>query len=90
MNVPIVDRLAQALTNLDIRWKGQRRPKAFYLVGEDWSAFIATNPPTIETMFGNNPPVKVTDPSFNGVPVRQSQSRLQSRLYDNTTTGRAI
>jgi hypothetical protein len=90
MTPAIVDRMALALADLDSRWAGRRRPKAFYLMPDDWAAFTAREWPTIRTMFGNNPPIEVTDPAFNGVPVRLSSSKIQSRLYDNTTTGRAI
>lgn len=77
------------MVDLDKRWAGKRRPKAFYLIADDWRDFMATEPPSVETMFGNNPPIKVIDPAFKGVPVRESTGK-ESRLYDNTTTGRAV
>lgn len=86
----ILDRMETALADLDRRWAGKRRPKAFYLLADDWAAFMATDPPTVQTMFGNNPPTLVTDPAFREIPVRESTGRTASRLYDNTTTGRAI
>ena len=85
----ITARMGFALADLAQRWGGKRRPKAFYLNADDWQAFIATEPPTIETMFGNNPPRRVTDPAFRGLPVRQSPSRT-SRIYDSTQQGRAL
>jgi hypothetical protein len=85
----VVERMSHALAELDKRWAGKRRPKAFYLVADDWRDFMATNPPTIQTMFGNNPPTLVTDPAFRETPVRESTGKV-SRLYDSTTTGREI
>jgi hypothetical protein len=89
MSVAVHHRLECALATLEQRWRGKRRPKAFYLNASDWNAFIASDPPTIDTMFGNNPPRRVTDPAFRGVPVRESTSKL-SRLYDHTTAGRVL
>jgi hypothetical protein len=85
----VVSRMEQSLRDLDRRWKGKRLPKAFYLCPDDWLAFAATDPPTVETMWGNNPPTKVTDLAFQDLPVRQSTAKV-SRLYDHTSTGRAI
>ena len=86
----IVARMESSLTDLEKRWSGRRRPKAFYLKADDWDAFIAANDwPTVRTMFGNNPPREVVDPSFNGLPVRQSKGR-DSRLYDQSSAGRQI
>jgi hypothetical protein len=84
----IDDRLAAALADLHRR-SPTRRAKAFYLNESDWAAFTATERPTIGTMFGNNPPRKVNDPVFEGVPVRASRS-AKSRLYDHTASGREI
>jgi hypothetical protein len=81
--------MAAALTALDLRWKGKRLPKAFYLNADDWRHFMATRPGTVETMFGNNPPVLVKDAAFQDIPVRESTARV-SRLYDHTSTGRGI
>lgn len=84
----INDKLAQAVARLSVRWP-KRRPKAFYLTPDDWTQFMATKPPTVRTIFGNNPAREVTDPAFQGIPVRQSEGKT-SRLYDNTTTGHAV
>lgn len=86
---PITMRMAQTLRVLSSHWGGRRRPKAFYLIESDWNEFMATKPPTIRTMWGNNPPTSVEDPAFQDVPVRLSTGK-QSRLYDNTTTGRNL
>lgn len=85
----ITERLQAALDRLAANWSGRRRPKAFYLIESDWDEFMATKPPTIRTMWGNNPPTSVEDPAFGEVPVRLSTGK-QSRLYDNTTTGRNL
>lgn len=89
---PITVRMDEALDRLRSRWP-KRRPKAFYLGPGDWEAFMATDPPTIRTMWGNNPPQPRTDPAFREIPVRQSTAKGlpgASRLYDNTTCGRPI
>jgi hypothetical protein len=84
------DRMDAAMADLERRWKGKRRPKAFYLTQEDFDAFMATDPPTVETTFGNNPPQRWTEPAYRGVPVRLTKSRT-SRLYDDPTAqGRAL
>lgn len=85
----IANRMAKGLAALGAHWKGNRRPKAFYLIADDWAEFMTTKPPTIRTMFGNNPPRERLDPAFDGVPVRESKGK-ESRLYDHTTTGRSI
>src|SRR5438270_263363 len=33
----ITDRMAKALADLEKRWGGRRRPKAFYLLASDWA-----------------------------------------------------
>jgi hypothetical protein len=84
------DRMDAAMADLERRWKGKRRPKAFYLTQEDFDAFMATDPPTVETTFGNNPPQRWTEPAYRDVPVRLTKSRT-SRLYDDPTAqGRAL
>lgn len=85
----ISTRMEQALADLEECWNGKRRPKAFYLITADYDAFLATDPPSISTIFGNNPPRQVIDPAFNGLPVRESTGQA-SRLYDHTSTGRAL
>lgn len=85
----VVQRMGAALDRLEKQWSGRRRPKAFYLIADDWREFTATNPPTIRTMFGNNPPRERIDPAFRNIPVRESTGKA-SRLYDNTSTGRDI
>ena len=85
----VTDRMSAALNDLHVRWKGKRRPKAFYLASGDWDEFIATEPPQVRTMFGNNPPVEHIDPAFGGIPVRPTKSKT-SRVYDNTASGRAL
>jgi hypothetical protein len=87
--VSILDRMAQSLRDLDRRYMGKRLPKAFYLQHGDWVDFMATDPATVETIWGNNPPTKVTDPAFQDLPVRLSAAQV-SRLYDHTSTGRVI
>lgn len=82
----ITERMARALADLDRRWRGRRRPKAFYLNGDDWLAFKATSPPNVTTDWGNNPVQQRTDPAFDGVPVRPSTSTA-SRLYNNASSG---
>lgn len=89
MRRPVTERMAEALAKLEKAWGGRRRPKAFYLIADDWREFMATEPPSIETMFGNNPPTLVTDPAFNGIPVRETTGKL-SRLYDWTSSGREL
>jgi hypothetical protein len=89
----ITERMAEMLTDLEARWKGKRRPKAFYLSPMDWAGFMATEPPTVRTMWGNNPPKPRVDPAFKGIPVRSSMGKGlpgTSRLYDNTATGWAL
>lgn len=78
----ITDRMALGLEGVVAR---KRRPKAFYLGPADWVDFLSTNPPTVESLFGNNPPRLVVDPAFEGVPVRQSVNVAprKSRLYDD-------
>lgn len=83
---PITERMADALQQLNARWKGQRRPKAFYLVSDDWAEFSQSEWPTITSKFGNNPPMTVTEPAFSGVPVRKSKGR-SSKLYNHTSSG---
>lgn len=88
---PILDRLDAALADLEKRWQSRRRPKAFYLVPEDWAAFMATNPPTQRFPFGNNPTVYRDEPAHHGVPVRQCIGKAAaSRLYDHSSSGRAV
>lgn len=86
---PTLEAMAEALVRLAEHWTGQRRPKVFYLGPDDWADFMATDPPTVMTTFRNEPQ---DAPSFDGVPVRQSFNvpPRQSRLYDNTGTGRLI
>lgn len=88
----VVDRMAQALADLGQRWRGKRIPKAFYLSTGDWAEFTAVERPTVETIFGNNPPKLRTDPAFAGVPVRPSKStgETASRLYDHASYGHTL
>lgn len=82
----ILERMTEALRDLEKRWRGRRTPKAFYLGPDDWTDFLATDPPSIETTFNREPAV---EPGFENVPVRASRNvpARQSRLYDSTTTG---
>lgn len=88
---PILDRMNDCLRQLQERYP-KRRPKAFYLRDDDWLAFKGTEPGTIRTMFGNNPPRPRLDLEHKGVPVREFTGKGpgQSRLYDDTTTGRPL
>lgn len=88
----VSDRMAAALDDLGQRWKGRRFPKAFYLSQADWAEFTSVERPTVETVWGNNPPQPRTDPSFNNVPVRPSKSAgdYSSRLYDHSGYGFAL
>lgn len=81
--------MAEGLRLLEERWNGRRRPKAFYLVPADYSAFTATKPPKVRTTWCNNPPLERIDPAFREIPVRESKGK-KSKLYDHTSTGRAI
>lgn len=85
----ICERMDGALADLSARYHGKRLPKAFYLNADDWAAFQATNPPMIETVWGNNPPQHLTEPAFEGIPVRETESP-HSRLYDHTKAGRSM
>jgi len=85
----ITDRMADAVGQLKAKWGDRRRPKAFYLVRKDFNEFLATDPPRVRTMFGNNPQREVEDAAFGEIPVRPSTGK-SSRLYDNTTTGRDL
>lgn len=87
----ILERLDRALAELEAHWTGRRKPKAFYLSPADWAEWRAatSNPPIVRVPFGNNPTVWRDEPAYRDVPVRESRSS-QSRLYDDTTTGRAI
>lgn len=90
MSRPITERMSDALSRLDApHWRGKRKPKAFYLAEPEFEEFKATDPPTVQSLWGNNPPQRVTDPAFRDVPVRLSTSR-NSRLYDNTHAGRDL
>lgn len=87
----IRDRMDVALDRLERHSRGRRRPKAFYLSADDWVAFEATSPPRARFAFGNNPPVYREEPQFRGLPIRRTRSATApSRLYDHTSTGRAI
>lgn len=90
--VSLSERMEAALSNLEERWRGRRQAKAFYLSEADWAEFISVERPTVQTMFGNNPPTLRTDPAFNGVPVRQSKSsgEATSRLYDHASYGHPL
>jgi hypothetical protein len=86
---PTVERMAEGLAALKRHWSGRRTPKAFYLGPDDWTEFMATNPPTIETTWSDWPR---TEPSFEDVPVRPSKNVAprKSRIYDNTGQGREL
>jgi hypothetical protein len=88
----IASRMAAALASLQEKWGGRRLPKAFYLSEADWTEFSAGEWPTVQTMWGNNPPKLRTDPAFNGVPVRASKSsgETASRLYDHSSYGHSL
>lgn len=86
---PILERLEATRAAHATHWRGKRWPKAFYLVPDDWAEFMATDPPTINTQWGNNPPQDLVEPAFEGVPVRKSKGQ-RSKLYDNTSSGRQI
>ena len=85
----ILDRLAASLRGLDERWNGRRIAKAFYLRAADFEEFLATDPPTVETVWGNNPPKERVEPAFEGVPVRPSKGDA-NRLYDHTSSGHTV
>lgn len=92
MTRTVLDRMDEALYALAQKWP-KRRAKAFYLCAPDWDEFRAHADVacTVTVMVGNNPPVPRTDPAFQGVPVRPSDTtRGVSRLYDDTTTGRDL
>lgn len=82
----ITDQMSDALHSLEQRWRGKRRPKAFYLGPDEYAAFMATDPPTIETVWGNNPPKDRIEPSFRNLPVREAKG-LECRLYDHCSYG---
>lgn len=81
--------MEKAIRRLDKQWGGRRTPKAFYLNRADWAEFIAANPPTVRVLWGNNPPIWRDDPSFKGVPVRETDS-ASSRLYNSSGGGNAV
>lgn len=75
--------------------EGRRIPKAFYLREDDHAEFVATGPTkTVETTWGNNPPIRRTEPAFDGVPVRQSvrgaSREGHSRLYNTVGSARPV
>lgn len=85
----VLQRMSAANDALFRSYSGKRYPKAFYLTPDDWSAFMATNPPTGRFPWANNPTVWRTEPKFGSAPVRESTGK-RSRLYDNTGAGRTV
>ena len=85
----IIGQMRAALEELQARWGGRRRPKAFYLGPADWEDFIATGPPEKATTHNLQP---AWEPVFSDVPVRPSKNvpPRQSRLYDHSGTGRSL
>lgn len=85
---PVTERMDAALERLRQRFP-MRIPKAFYLGPDDWTEFMAGDPPMVRTLFNRKP---VEQPSFKGVAVRASKNVAprSSRLYDNTNTGREL
>lgn len=71
----------EALGDLERRWSGRRKPKAFYLGPADWADFMATKPPMIDAELNGWP---VSEPGLGDVPVRASKNVAprSSRLYD--------
>jgi hypothetical protein len=85
-------RMTEALAVLLAKYRGHRIPKAFYLGPDDYADFMATDPPTGEFPWGNNPTKTVVEPAFERVPVRLSKNvpPRQSRLYDHCGYGKLI
>lgn len=86
----IMDRMAAALDELELKWASKRRPKAFYLVAADHAEFMAIGEKdTVRVPFGNNPVIWRDEDAFHGVPVRLSGGQC-SKLYNHTMQGQAL
>lgn len=71
---PLEDRMDETSQILIAR---RMVPKVFYLVGQDWQAFLATRAPVV-----------AGELAFGGTPVREGKGKARSRLY--STSGKTV
>jgi hypothetical protein len=85
-------RMSLAIAQLEAKWGGKRKPKAFYLNADDWAVFNVMHdelPTFVRVPFGNNPTVWRDEPAYCCLPVRPSKSTI-SKLYNHTTQGSVL
>lgn len=73
---PITERMAEAKAELIARG---RVPRCFYLSADDYAAFAATDPPSVEAMFAvplGSKPSLMTCLGFEGIAVRPSKRKV--------------
>lgn len=73
---PVTERMAEARVRMVTERK--RVPRVYFLSPDDFAAFEATRPPTVEAMFAlplGHKPSPMTCLGFDGLPVRRTTAK---------------